>query len=228
MLPLIAAGVGIAGAIGKMFGRGKANRQMNKLLSQDPTYKANPIANERLGLAKQLLNARMPGAATIERGIYGAQANQMAGLQRNATDSSQLLALGAAGQGQAQQGFQDLGLAETQDYQRRLGTLNQAQEGVINEGDKVYQDQVRRFGTLASIRGAQNANRQNTWGDISNLGFAGMNFGLQGGFQQLMGGGGGGQSAQFNAPQSPTSFAQLQGYRQPDLRLINSSNPQFP
>jgi len=185
MLPLIAAGVGIAGAIGKMFGRKKANKEMNKLLSQDPTYKANPIANERLGLAKQLLNARMPGAATIERGIYGSQANSMASASRNATDSSQLLALGAAGQGQTNQSFQDLGLLEDQNYQQNLNRVEDAQQGVINEGDKVFSDEQRRFGNKVQIKGAQNENRQNTWGDISNLGFAASSFGLQGGFDKL-------------------------------------------
>jgi hypothetical protein len=185
MLPLIGAAIGLAGAIGKMFGRGKANKRMDQLLKQDPTYAANPIANERLGLAKQLLNARMPGAATMERGIYGAQANAMGNASRNATDSSQLLALGAAGQGQTQQGFQNLGEMEGQDYQRRYNNVVGAQEGVINEGDKVYQDKVRKFGVLSQIRGAQNENKQNTWGDISNLGFAGMNFGLAGGFNNI-------------------------------------------
>ena len=184
-LPLIGLGIGIAGAVGKMIGRGKANQQMNKLLSQDPTYKANPLAGERLGLAKQLLNSRMPGAATIERGIYGAQANSFANAARGATDSSQLLAMGAAGQGQANDAFQDLGLSEARNYQQNYQNVSQAQEGMIKEGDKVYQDQIRKFGVLSQIRGAQNENRQNNWGDVSNLGFGAMNFGLQGGFNNL-------------------------------------------
>ena len=227
MLPAIMAGIGLVGAIGKMIGRGKANRDMNKLLKQDPTYQQNPLAKQRLGLAQALLNARMPGAASAERNIYQTQANQVNRLQNNATDSSQLLALGAAAQGQSNQSFQDLATQEAQDYQRRYGNLVNAQEGVIQEGDKVYQDQVRRFQDLSQVRAAQNANRQNNWGDVSNLGFAGMNFGLQGGFDKLFGGGGGGGLASPTMAPAPMFYSQLQGNRPIDYSLINSSNPQF-
>lgn len=191
MLPLIMAGVGLAGAVGKMIGRGKANKQMNALLAQDPQYKENPLAKQRMGLAQQLLNARMPGAAAVERNIYGNQASYLSNASKVATDSSQLLALGAKAQGQTNAAFEDLGIQEAQDYQRRYGNLSQAQEGVINEQDKVYQDKIRRFGNLAQIRGAQNANRQANWGDVSNFGFSAMNFGLQGagGIGQMIGGG---------------------------------------
>lgn len=195
-LPLLAigAGLGLVGGIGKMIGRGKANREMNKLLAQDPTYKENPLAKQRLGLAQQLLNARMPGAASAERNIYSNQANQLSNLQRNATDSSQLLALGSGAFGQANQAFNNLGEAEAQNYQQNVQNLNQAQQGVINEGDKVYQDQVRRWGDMAQIRGAQNANRQANWGDVGNLGFGLANFGMSGGMNGLFGGNGGGSN----------------------------------
>lgn len=189
MLPLVGLGVGIAGAIGGLFGNRRANKRLESLIKQNPSYKANPIAAERLGFAKQLLNSRMPGAATIERNIYANQSNTLSNINRGATDSSQALALASGIQGQTNQSFQDLGVQESQDYYNRLGNLNDAQQGAISEGDKVYQDQVRRFQDLAQIRGAQNANTQNTWQGISNLGMGVMNFGLSGGgdWKTLMG-----------------------------------------
>ncbi len=187
---IIGGGIGLIGGIGKLFGAGKANSGLNDLLKQDPTYAANPLASQRLGLAQTLLNARQPGAAYNERNIYGNQANQQANIQRNATDGSQALALGAASQATTNQAFGQLNQQEDQGYQQRLSNLNQAQQGEINEGDKVYQDQIRRFGDLAQIRGQQNQNTQNAWGSISNLGFGAMNFGLSGGFNKLFGGGG--------------------------------------
>jgi hypothetical protein len=192
-LPLaaIGLGVGLIGGIGKMFGRGKANRQMEALIAQNPTYKENPLARQRLGLAQQLMNARMPGAAQAERNIYSNQANQVSNIQRGATDSSQLLAMGANAFGQSNEAFIDLGQAEAQNRQQQYQNLAGAQQGVINEGDKAFEDQVRKFNDLASIRGAQNANRQNTWGDISNMGFGLANFGMSGGMGGLFGGGGG-------------------------------------
>jgi len=86
-LPLIGLGIGLIGAAGKMFGRGKANRRMDALLKSDPQYKANPLAAERLNLTKTLLNARMPGAVQAEKNIYRSGANATAGATAAATDA---------------------------------------------------------------------------------------------------------------------------------------------
>lgn len=190
----VGAGLGLIGGIGGMFAARRNNRELDKLVKQNPTYAANPIAQQRLGLATSLLNARMPGAAQMDRNILGAQANASAGIMRGATDSSQLLQQLANSQGQTDQSFENMQLQEQQDFQRRYGNLVGAQEGVINEGDKVYQDQVRRFGDLAQIRGAQAQNRSNAWSSLSNMGGGIMSFGMQGGFNGMFGGGGGGGS----------------------------------
>jgi hypothetical protein len=193
MGPISAAGLGlgIIGGIGSIFGNRRANRELEKLIGQNPAYKSNPIAGQRMALAQQLLNARQPGAAAAERNIYGAQANSLANIQRNATDSSQALALSAGTQGQTNQAFGDLAQQEAQGYQQRYQNLAGAQQGMIQEGDKVYQDQVRRYQDLAAIRGAQNQNRQNSWQTVSNFGGGLMNFGLasEQGLANLMSGG---------------------------------------
>jgi hypothetical protein len=80
----------------------------------------------------------------------------------------------------------DLGQVEASDYQRRLTNLEQAQSGMIAEGDKVFQDQARRFGNQVQLQGAMAENRQNTWGDISNMGFGLADFGLSGGWDKIM------------------------------------------
>jgi hypothetical protein len=198
-------GVGLIGSIGKMFGRGKANRRLRELEESDPIYSANPLAAERLALSKNLLNARAPGAQSVERNIYANQGNQIGDISRNATDSSQALALGASTVGQSNQAFNQLGEQETQDYQRRYGNVVNAEEGVINEGNKVFQDQVRRFGDKAQIRGGINENQQSNWGDVSNLGFGLSNFGMAGGFKNMFGKKGAGNKLDFSwfKPQQP-------------------------
>lgn len=200
MLGAIGLGVGLIGGIGKMIGRGKANRQMKGLMAENPIYKENPLARQRMGLAQTLLNARAPGAAAAEQNIFSNQANQLSNIGRGASSAAQFLALGAQAQGQTNQSLQELGMQEAQDYQRRFENLSGAQEGVIREGDKVFQDQTRRFQDKVQFQGAMNENRQNTWGDISNLGFGLMDFGMSGGFKKLFGGGGssGGQGASGN------------------------------
>lgn len=178
-LSLMSAGVGGLGAIGGIVNMFTSGGRLNKLLQSDPTYQANPIASQRMGLATTLLNARMPGASAMERNIYGNQANQMANVNRNATDSSQALAMGAAAQGQTNQAFQNLGVQEQQDYYNRLQNLSGAQQGMISEGDKVYQDQVRRFQDRAGVTGAQMQNTQQGFNSIGNLGFGGAALGQQ-------------------------------------------------
>jgi hypothetical protein len=188
-IPLIGAALGVAGSIGKMIGRGKANKKMKRLLGEDPVYSENPIARQRMGLAQTMLNARMPGAQAVENNIYGNQANTLSNIQRGATDSSQALAMASGVQGSTNDAFQNLGITEAQDYQRRYGNLSDAQEGVIREGDKVFQDKTRRFGNKMQVNGAINENRQNNWGDISNMGFGLADFAMNGGFNSLQGGG---------------------------------------
>lgn len=180
-LAAIGLGAGLIGGIGSLFGNKKSNKRLEELLGQNPTYQQNPIAGQRLALAQQLLNARMPGAASMERNIYGVQANADSNVDRNATDASQALAMKAAIAGQTNQQFSQLGIQEQQNYYNNLNNFTGAQEGMIQEGDKVYQDQIRRFQDLAAIRGAQNQNRQNVWNGISNMGFGLASFGLSAG-----------------------------------------------
>jgi hypothetical protein len=186
-LPAIGLGIGLIGGVGKMIARSKANKDLKKLMGQDPVYSENPLARQRLGLAQTLLNARMPGSAAAERNIYQNQANYMGQVGRNATDASQVLALAGAAQGQSNQAFGELAQAEAQDYQRRYNNLEGAQEGVIREGDKVFQDQTRRFENKVGMQGQINQNRQNSWGELSQMGFGISDFGLSGGADDLFG-----------------------------------------
>jgi hypothetical protein len=135
-------------------------------------------------MAQALINARMPGAAAAERNIYQTQANQISAAERAATDPNQLLLAGAGATGQAQQAFSQLSQAENADYQRRYGNLAAAQEAQMAEQQRVYEDQLRRYQMQAQIESAQQENRQNTMGDISNLGFAGAYLGQQGFFNR--------------------------------------------
>lgn len=193
----------MVGSIGKLVSAGKANSDLNTLVGQNPTYTPNPIAQQRLGLAQALLNARAPGVASATANIGSAEATQQANIGRNATSGAQAIAAGAAAEGSANKGYEGLREQEAQDYQRRYANLSEADQGVIQEGDKAFQDQTRRFGDLAQIRGVQNANRQNAWQSVSNLGFSALNFGLSGGFKKLFPGGGNPQQPASTQPNSP-------------------------
>lgn len=201
---------GILGGIAGLFGG--SGRDMRYLMKYNPEYKENPIAKERLGLAKALLNARMPGAAQAEKNIYANQATTLSNVQRNATDANQALLLSGGVQGQTNQAFDQLGMQEAQDYQRRYGNVEQAQEGVQREADKVYQDKVRRFEDRMALEGAAMQNQANTWNTISNLGFGLMNYGLAGGFKGGANGMGG--SGRYGTGGYMPSYAQIGGVPQ--------------
>ena len=115
----VGLGLGVVGGIGKLFSSSSANNKLNQLISQDPTYKANPIAAQRVSLAQNLLNARSPGAAYAQANIYGSEANETGNIERNATSGSQALAMGAVNEANTNKSFNDLSSQESQDYQRR-------------------------------------------------------------------------------------------------------------
>jgi hypothetical protein len=182
---LISGGIGL---IGSAISRGNSNAKLGQLLKDDPQYKENPLAAQRLGLAQTLFNARMPGAASIEKNIYGNQANTLAKAQRGATDSSDLLSFTGGIQGQTNQAFDKLGMEEAGDYQRRYGNVSNAQDGLMEEQNRVFQDKVRRFQDRAQIEGAQQQNNGATWQELSNFGIGMANLGVSAGWKWPQGG----------------------------------------
>ena len=196
-LMAIGAGLGAVGAIGKfIFGakQRKEGKRINPIFNQ---YQTSPYAKQQLGIAQQMFGGRMPGAQQLERNIYANQANALGGLSRNATDSSQLLSLGAQAQGQSNDAFQNLGIAEAQNKQAMLQNLNQAYGGMINEGDKSYQSMLQKFQMDTqqknALMGGGATNMTGGLGDLASLGIMGGQMGWFGG----NGGGGGQQSPQL-------------------------------
>lgn len=176
------AGLGTIGAIGGMINgftaAGKMNRMSNAITPVDPTYGVSEYAKDKLSLAQNLLNARMPGASTIERGIQTNQATQENSINRTATDSSQALATLGQAQGQSNRAVSNLGVQEQQDYYNRLGNLGNAQQGMVAEGDKVYQDQLRDYQEKLSLKnaymGAAMQDKAQAWSSLSSTGIGAM------------------------------------------------------
>jgi len=147
-MPLPAAiglGLGAAAQIGKFFSGVKQNKLANKINPIYKPYEKSIYADKQLGIANQLFNGRMAGAANQERNIATSQANATSNVNRNATDASQALALNAGVQGQTNDAFADLQMRESQNKYAMLDNLNRAYGVNINEGDKVYQDQMNKY-----------------------------------------------------------------------------------
>ncbi len=73
-----------------------------------------------------------------QNAILWAVGNTLTAATNNATDASQALAMAAAAQGQMQRGFENLGMAEAQDQQRRMTNWEQALQGQIGEEQNVF------------------------------------------------------------------------------------------
>ena len=181
----------IFGAVAGM----KADKKLSKLLNENPSYTQSPYAKERYDLAKTLLNSRMAGSATMERGIQSAAGNAYGNIQRNTTDSSQALAMMAGIQGQAGEQSTNLGRLEGQDYQQKLANLSGAQEGMTVEHKDMFDDTLRRWQDRVNVTMAQNALRQqgakniNSYGDSMNSSLTSMGSGMGAGGGMSSGGG---------------------------------------
>ncbi len=171
MLPLglIASGIG---AIAKLVKGAHQNNLANNVSIPEASYNMSPYAQNTLDLSKQMFNSRMPGTEIAERGIMANNANTNAGIQRNATSSSQALAMMAAAQGQTDQSFQNLGMQEGQYKLNAFNNLSNANAGMTEENARVYQDAVRKQQMAISeknaLRGASTANIGGGMNDLIN------------------------------------------------------------
>lgn len=174
----IGAGLGAIQGIGKFLFGVKQNQLANQINPVYTPYQENPYAKQQLDIARQFLGGRMGGATTFEKNIQNSQANAMQNVLRNATDSSQALALGSAIQGQTDQAYADLQAREAQNKYGLLQNLNQAYGLNIAEGDKKYNDMLKKFQIdLAAKSGLRSSAANNMFGAFSDLAALGIGAG---------------------------------------------------
>ena len=100
----------------------------------------------------------MAGANSAQENLLRAQQNQFANASRGATDASQLLALGAAGQGQTDAGVNNLATAEGQNQRGLLDNLQAAYGQKVQDDRAINQSQLEKYqidtGAKQALRGA--------------------------------------------------------------------------
>ena len=167
---------GAVGMIGSLISGFSTKNKLNKDMKNDPTYQQydSPELASRLGLAKSLLNARMPGAARAEQLIQGNQANAAGSIDRNASSGAQALSMLSASEGQTNDAFGNLQTQEAQDYYNRLGNLTGAQTATATaqtaEHDKSYNDTIRKWQDKINVIMAKNAINNNMAQSVTNFG----------------------------------------------------------
>lgn len=179
--PFMALGAGISGlgSLGKIFAGAKQNKLANQINPVFQQYQKNPLAQENLAVNKNMFYGRMPGAQKAESNIMQAQANQLANVQRGATDASQLLAMGAGLQGGTNEAFSNLAAAEGQSKAGLLTNLGQAYRGAISEGDKAYESMLQKYQIDRQDKAAlRESGMQNIFGGVGDIGAGLMQYGM--------------------------------------------------
>ena len=192
-MSFIAAGtagtVGLsAGLVGLSAGLGLFQTiKAGSIHPQYSPYQVSDYAKQRLGMAQQLYNGRMAGAANQEQNIANNQANTIASASRGASNGAQLLALGGAAQGQSNKAYADLGAQEAQNKMQQAQNLNGALDNMTAEEYKVYQDKLNQYQTqMQQKTSLMNAGLTN----IGNAANSAYSMYRMGDFKGLFGGGG--------------------------------------
>lgn len=164
-------GQGISGLAGIGFGIADLIKA-GKIKPKYNPYQTSEYAKSMLGGAQQQMNARNPYAAQAQRGILGSQANAMAGVQRNATDPAQAMAIAAGLQGQTDASLANQSMQEYQLQQQKIANLMNAQQAMIGEDRMKYQDMFNKYQLDTDMKTAlNNSGRQsivNAFGSMAN------------------------------------------------------------
>lgn len=172
---LAGAGLGLIGSVAQMFGTRKANAQLEDLKKRIRLMDINPEIRKAAALANTQLQGRMAGASQAERNIYQQGANTQSNINRAATDPMQAILGAGAIQGQTSQAFNQLAGQEQADYANRLARQMQAASELAQAEDNL---RMQKLQMETQLSGAQQENRQNVFGSLSNLGFAAGSVGL--------------------------------------------------
>lgn len=175
--------------------------KLKELLAKNPVYTRSAYPGFQLGTAQNTLMSRIPGMDQYLRGKDATYGTQLSNINKNATDASQALALGAAAGGE-RDSVSDNMLGMQMDWKKfGLSNLNDAYGAMTNEDRYVNENKQTNFQNEVSLEGARAANKfakrkalWNTVGGIAQLGaglFTGGATSAASGFANLFKKGGG-------------------------------------
>lgn len=175
---LAGAILGGLGALGKTISGFSQMNQANKINPVWANYEKNKLADENLGATKNLFYGKNRAFTQAEANIRQAQSDQMSNAQRNATDSSTLLATGAGAAGNANRDFSNLAAQEAQQQAGVLDNLSRAYAMSINEGDKVQANKLMKYQLDSQAQSAlRESGMNNIFGGIGDIAGGIMQYG---------------------------------------------------
>jgi hypothetical protein len=169
--------LGIAGAASSLFNTinsiGASRKMKREAAAINPVwnFKQSDDAAEMKGFAQSRLNSRNPFSEANRRGVQASQAGMLQTAQRNAVDPSQLLALAAASQGQADQSMFNAGQQDLAWQQMNQANYMNALQTGVNQDNIENQFMAQKFQIDQGRKDAlMSAARQSTSNALSNLG----------------------------------------------------------
>lgn len=151
--------------------------KLKQLLSQNPVYTRSQFPGMMLGTAQNTALSQMPGLQEYLRSKDAAYGTQLSNINKNATDASQALALGAAAAAE-RDNVSDNVLGMEADWKKfGLSNLNDAygamaqEDRYVNENNQMnYQNKVQLEGAIAANKYAKRRALWDTVSGIANIG----------------------------------------------------------
>lgn len=174
-LAALGAAAGIGQGLFSLFQGGKMLKEAKKINPFYTPYQTSQAAREQLGMAQTRMNARAPMQAARQRGILGSQANMMANVRSGAMDSSQMLQMAAAGQGQTDLATEKLAEQDIAFDQQAMANLMAAQNLMVGEDRMKFQDMMNKYQMdLQQKNALRSAAQQNIASGLGQIGGAAL------------------------------------------------------
>ena len=177
---------GLAQTFSGLFGKKRRLRKINEMIDKMPEYNIPKEAGEQMGAARNQLNARLDNQQDMKQALFTQQQNQLANAQRASGSLEDMLAIGAASEGNMNEALIKNRMAGAQEMANRRNRYDQALVNMQEYRDKAYE--TNELAPWKMKLDAYNAEQQNSksmiFGGLNQAGAGLMNanmIGIEGG-----------------------------------------------
>ena len=170
---LVGAGLqavgGLAQTFSGLFGKKRRMRKVNEMIDAMPKYNIPKEAGEQMGAARNQLNARLDDQQDMKQSLFTQQQNQLANTQRASGSLEDMLAIGAASEGNMNEALIKNRMSGAQERANRQNRYDQALVNMQEYRDKAYE--TNELAPWKMKLDAYNAEQENS----KNMIFGGLN-----------------------------------------------------
>ena len=160
---------GLAQTFSGLFGKKRRMRKVNAMIDAMPKYNIPKEAGEQMGAARNQLNARLDDQQDMKQSLFTQQQNQLANAQRASGSLEDMLAIGAASEGNMNEALIKNRMSGAQERANRQNRYDQALVNMQEYRDKAYE--TNELAPWKMKLDAYNAEQENS----KNMIFGGLN-----------------------------------------------------